>query len=67
MFLLLRLSKSKFFHLCRFRAIRVALVSHSRHLCCTRVARVSLMLHSCRIRAIRIALVSLVSGTRVVN
>ena len=71
MFLLVSLSKPKFFirvalvsfvyHSCRTCVVSVALVSH---LCRTRVARVSLVSPSC---CIRIALVSLVPGTRVVN
>ena len=74
MFLLVSLSKSKFFprvalasfvqHPCLTHLVRVALVSH---LYRTRVALVSLVSHSCCIRVARVALVSLVSGTRVVN
>ena len=63
MFLLVTLSKSKFFT----RVVRVALLPP---LCGTRVAHVSLVSlvsHSCCIRVARIALVSLMSGTRVVN
>ena len=64
MLLVVQLSKSIFFHSCRTRVVRVALVSH---LCRSCVARVSLVFHSCLSRVARVALVSLVSGTRVVN
>ena len=60
MFLLVSLSKRKFFN-------RVVVLSHS---CCTHVVGVALVLlvqHSGCIRVASVALVSLVSGTRVVN
>ena len=68
MFLLVPLSKSKFFHSCRSRVVpvalvlhsccqcstRVALVLHSHRSCLTRVASVAHVLHSCRTRVARV-------------
>ena len=81
MFLLVQLSKSKFFHSCSTHVVRVALVLHLCHscssgvahvlhsycLCLTRIALVSLLSHSCRIRAALVVLVLLASGARVIN
>ena len=60
MFLLVSLSKSKFF-------TRVTLVSFVQHSCRTCVALVSLVSHSCCARVVSVTLLSLVSGTRVAN
>ena len=54
MFLLVSLSKSKIFHSCRTRVVRVAL---GLHLCRIRVARVPVVsnsCHQCRIRVARV-------------